>query len=417
MIISKYNNGGGSGSGMSPEQVQQQIDTSLAPYWESAETQNAINQAVSGLASEEYVQEALSGVNLENYYTSAQTEEAITSKNYVTSGQVKSQVEAYNYVTSGQVKSQVEAYDYATVSQLPVVPTSNTAFTNDEGYVNSAETKAQIEAYHYVNSGDVKSQVEAYGYITGVDLSDYWTADQTEAAIAQSVSGKADAKMLVDFDKTTQSERAALYTTLKSLNDGGSGATINKDYDFFKTVGAKQGLKIDYYTFSGGSAVFGKVVSPDNTSDPVIYGQVLTIDASGNVNVVTNTVGGVDLSAYYTSAQTEQAITSKNYVTSAQVETMIVDGGYMTSGDAQVISTALVDLNTRVSGLSAASADYLTSADTQDFITSAATAHMVVSSDDSIVNIVKIEQSDYDNLVAQSATSQTTLYVVVPDSI
>ena len=91
--------------------------------------------------------------------------------------------------------------------------------------------------------------------------------------------------------------------------------------------------------------------------------------------------------------------------------------GYMTSGDAQVISTALNDLNTRVSGLSAASADYLTSADTQDFITSAATAHMVVSSDDSIVNIVKIEQTDYDTLVAQSATTPTTLYVVVPDSI
>ena len=110
-------------------------------------------------------------------------------------------------------------------------------------------------------------------------------------------------------------------------------------------------------------------------------------------------------------------IANADGVTSADVKTQIEAYNYMDSTDAQVISTALVDLNTRVSGLSAASADYLTSADTQNFITSAATAHMVVSSDDSIVNIVKIEQTAYDALVAQSATSQTTLYVVVPDSI
>lgn len=219
-----------------------------------------------------------------------------------------------------------------------------------------------------------------------VDLSPYWNSAQTESAITLAVSGKADAKTLVDFDKTSQAERASIYADLKALYDGGSGATINKDYDFFKTVGTKQGLKIDYYTFSGNTLVFGKVVSPDNTSDQVVYGQVVVIDAAGNVDVVTNTVGGVDLSAYYTSAQTEQAITSKNYVTSADVKTQIEAYNYMDSTDAQVIATALVDLNTnKVAG-------------------------------SGIANIVKIEQTAYDTLVSQSATTSTTLYVVVPDS-
>ena len=244
------------------------------------------------------------------------------------------------------------------------------------------------------------------------------TSGDVQTQIDASISGKADSKTLVDFDKTSQAERAGLYSTLKGLYDGGSGATINKTYDFYKTVGTKQGLKIDYYTFSADTLVFGKVVSPDNISDQVVYGQVMTIDSAGTVNVVTNTVGGssgepIDMSAY------------------------------MTSGDAQVISTALNDLNTRVSGLSAASADYLTSADTQDFLTSADTQNFLTSADTAnfmddtdaqvistalndlntnkvagsgISTILRIEQTAYDTLVSQSATTSTTLYVVMPDS-
>ena len=60
------------------------------------------------------------------------------ASNYVTSAQVETQIVEKNYVNSGDVKSQVEAYNYATVSQIPTVPTSNTAFTNDAGYITSA---------------------------------------------------------------------------------------------------------------------------------------------------------------------------------------------------------------------------------------------------------------------------------------
>ena len=217
----------------------------MSAYYTSAQTENAIAQAVSGLATEQYVQDALSGANMDNYYTSAQTEEAIaeatagkadaaniaantgnyifpkwnnqgiisgvsqqvfksyldvndggtggyffmnTSKydaqnkalkiytplsagtagdilvstgngapvwsavtfpdasNYVTSAQVETQIEAKNYVNSGDVKSQVEAYNYATVSQIPTVPTSNTAFTNDAGYITSAAIADKVSS-------------------------------------------------------------------------------------------------------------------------------------------------------------------------------------------------------------------------------------------------------------------------------
>lgn len=102
MIVNKYGNGGGgSASGVTPEQVEQEIQSALTPYWESGETKDyvdeavsgidlsnyytsgetdaAIAEAVSGLATEQYVQDALSGVDLTNYWTSAETEDAISA--------------------------------------------------------------------------------------------------------------------------------------------------------------------------------------------------------------------------------------------------------------------------------------------------------------------------------------------------
>lgn len=211
------------------------------------------------------------------------------------------------------------------------------------------------------------------------DLTNYWNSAVTEQHIESAatevyssavsytdaaLAGKADAKILVDFDHTPQSERAALYATLKSLYDGGSGATINKNYDFYKTVNTWQGLKIDYYGFSGDTMVFGKVVSPENTQDQVVYEQVMTIDSAGTVNVVTNSVGGgPDLSAYYTSAQTDEKIASA--VTPVAEHLAEVE---------QITASACTELHDNILELSARTVDlsgYYTSGQTEDAISAA----------------------------------------------
>ncbi len=175
------------------------------------------------------------GADMSAYYTSAQTEEAITSKNYVTSAQVETQIvsknyitsaetanfvtsaqvetqiEAKNYVNSGDVKSQVEAYNYATVSQIPTVPTSNTAFTNDAGYITDAAienlvTSAQVET-QIVTKAAAYTPTSGFSTINGsaitnggniviqggADMSAYYTSAQTEEAISAATAGKADA--------------------------------------------------------------------------------------------------------------------------------------------------------------------------------------------------------------------------------
>lgn len=194
----------------------------------------------------------------------------------------------------------------------------------------------------YWTSAQTVDYVE--GVITsGVDLSNYWTSAQTQSAITEAVSGKADAKILVDFDHTSQAERAALYADLYDLYDGGSGATINRNYDFYKTVNTWQGLKIDYYGFSGDTLVFGKVVSPENLTDEVVYEQVMTIDSEGNVEVVTNSVGGADMSAYWTSAETENAISAATSGKADAANVTAIASGALPKWNTQGIITGVAD--------------------------------------------------------------------------
>lgn len=99
-----------------------------------------------------------------------------------------------------------------------------------------------------------------------------------------------DSKSLVNFDETSQADRAALYTELKDINDGGSGNTINSNYDFYKTLNSNQGVKFEYYGFdSADTLVLGAVVASGDSS---VYEQVVKIQSGGTVQVETNAVGG-----------------------------------------------------------------------------------------------------------------------------
>ena len=96
MIVNKYNNGGGSGSG----------STDLTNYWNSAVTEQHIESAASitYASAASYADLAVAGIDLSAYLTSADTQD------YVNSGDVKSQVEAYNYITSAYVADTLTAY-------------------------------------------------------------------------------------------------------------------------------------------------------------------------------------------------------------------------------------------------------------------------------------------------------------------
>ena len=85
------------------------------------------------------------------------------------------------YATEAWVTDQgyitgVDLSDYALKSEIPVVPTSNTAFTNDAGYLTEHQSLSGYATEEYVNA-QISSQTS--DFVTGVELSSY-TYDKAE---------------------------------------------------------------------------------------------------------------------------------------------------------------------------------------------------------------------------------------------
>ena len=171
---------------------------SLDDYYTKNQTDSAISAATSGYVTSIEMsaftydkatidEKVASGGTFDptQYYNTAQTNSLIESAVTRVEGEIPS-LSGYateqwvldkNYITG------VDLSNYATKDEIPTVPTSNTAFTNDAGYLTE----------HQSLSGYATEQwVEDKHYITGVDLSDYSTTDEVNSAITQATSGKAN---------------------------------------------------------------------------------------------------------------------------------------------------------------------------------------------------------------------------------
>ena len=134
----------------------------------------------------------------------------------------------------------VDLSNYATKAEIPVVPTSNTAFTNDAGYLTEHQslsgyaTEQWVENQHYITGVDlsdyalkseipvVPTNVSAFnndaGYLTQhQSLSAYSTTSEVTTLINQSVSGKVDTNTYTAYTASTQ-------TTINSKADS---STLN----------------------------------------------------------------------------------------------------------------------------------------------------------------------------------------------
>ena len=126
-----------SGCCITPEEVDEKIEEAISGITVSGVTEEQLNEAIASAKTE--IEAEIP--SLDGYAT----EQWVEDKHYITG---------------------VDLSDYALKSEIPVVPTSNTAFTNDAGYLTE----------HQSLSGYATEQwVEDKHYITGVDLSNYAT--------------------------------------------------------------------------------------------------------------------------------------------------------------------------------------------------------------------------------------------------
>ncbi len=144
---------------------------------------------------------------IENYYTKYQIDEmleeiesAITSGCCITPEEVdekiesaKTDIEAEIPSLSGYATEQwvldkhyisgVDLSDYALKSEIPTVPTSNTAFTNDAGYLTEHQPIKTINGQSLIGTGDIE-----IGTGGTIDLSNYYTTAQTVNLVESAVT-------------------------------------------------------------------------------------------------------------------------------------------------------------------------------------------------------------------------------------
>lgn len=156
------------------------IDEKVAGGGTFDPTQYYNKTATDALLAEKLDATAYTPTDLSNYYTKAETNNQISS--------ATADMATQTWVTNQHYITGVDLSNYATKAEIPVVPTSNTAFTNDAGYLTEHQS-----------------------------LSAYSTTSEVNTLINQSVSGKVNTTTYNTYTASTQ-------TTINSKADS---STLN----------------------------------------------------------------------------------------------------------------------------------------------------------------------------------------------
>lgn len=266
MIIdfNRYNGGGGSGSGVTPQEVQAQIDSALTPYWDSAATESAITQSVSGKAdavnisggngipkwnsqgivtgSSSPVFQAtikINGKNLSRFYggsgawNSGDLYAPETSGNpgevLVSTG---SGAPVWSAVTIPDMTAYTPTTGFSTINGSAITNGGNIVIQGGGGgdmsaYWNSAQTKSYVDsaATNLQDQIDTMDDVVAAALVDlndrvyeisastpTVDLSNYWTSAQTQDAISAATQDMVTSTDVRHIVKLTQAQYDQLAT-------------------------------------------------------------------------------------------------------------------------------------------------------------------------------------------------------------
>lgn len=144
-------------------------------YYTKYQTDERIEEAISGITGSSSGC-CITPEEVDEKITSAKTE--IEAEIPSLSGYATEQwVEDKHYITG------VDLSDYALKSDIPTVPTSNTAFTNDAGYLTEHQPIKTINGQSLIGTGDIE-----IGTGGTIDLSNYYTTAQTVNLVESAVT-------------------------------------------------------------------------------------------------------------------------------------------------------------------------------------------------------------------------------------
>lgn len=127
------------------------------------------------------------------YYNKTATDALLDEKLDVTA---YTPTDLSNYYTKTEVDNEIISAITDVEAEIPTVPTSNTAFTNDAGYITGVDLSNYATMDNLTAATDdmaTKTWVNNQGYLTEhQSLSAYSTTQEVNTMINQSVSGKQD---------------------------------------------------------------------------------------------------------------------------------------------------------------------------------------------------------------------------------
>ena len=289
-------------SGISAQDITNwnaKLDSSaLTPYYTSAQTDNAISNAVSVKADSSRVDE------IEEVTASALVELHNTKQDILVSGTNIKTINNESILGSGNIVIQGGSGggSYTAGANIDItnnvisvtgitIPTSNTAFTNDAGYVNSGEVETQIASKGYITGyteNDPVFQASAASGISEQDITNwnnkldssalnpYYTSAQTDTAISNATSGKQDTLVSGTNIKTINNQSLLGSGNIEIQGGSGGGSNIieitQAEYDALTeyTQGAMyvitdaQEINMDNYATTGALSSYATEQYVDN---------------------------------------------------------------------------------------------------------------------------------------------------------
>ena len=418
------------------------LDSSdLEPYYTSAQTNNAISDAVSGKADLSAVTAQISEVKQE---IEAEIPTKVSSLendlNFVNSGDVKTQIEGYNYINSGQAQTQIDnsisgkldtdafttytantqtelnnkqdisgmteyattAFTESTYAKIGDIPTKTSDLTNDSGFITDAALSGYATEQYVDNS--------VSGKVDNSALTQYYTSEQTDTAISNAVSGKVDSSRVDEIEEVTASALVELNNTKQNILVSGTN---------IKTINNQSLLGSGNIEIQGGSGSDYSAGANIDITDNVISVTGITVPTSNTA--FTNDAG------YVNSGEVETQIESKGYIT-GYTET---DPVFMASPASGITEQNIIDWDAKLD--SSALTQYYTSAQTDTAISNATSGkqdtlvsgtNIKTINNQSLLgsgnieiqggsgggsNIIEITQAEYDTLTEYT---QGAIYVI-----
>lgn len=305
------------------EQAQTQIDNSVSGKVDTdiftaytANTKTEIDNAVSVKADSSRVDE------IEEVTASALVELHNTKQDILVSGTNIKTINNESILGSGNIVIQGGSGggSYSAGANIDItnnvisvtgitIPTSNTAFTNDAGFVNSGEVETQITSKGYITAYTESDPVFQASAASGISeqnitnwnnkldssaLTPYYTSAQTDTAISNATSGKQDTLVSGTNIKTINNQSLLGSGNIEIQGGSGGGSNIieitQAEYDALTAytedaiyvITDSQAINMDNYVTTGALGSYYTSAETDTAISNAVSGKTDKISVTAN---------------------------------------------------------------------------------------------------------------------------------------